>query len=107
MVYPERRHDCRVRVRTSRQRLCSTWRLLSPHLSARAVLQQARACRLQLFFSLFSFCLFCFFSSVFCLWLFLARHQVDIRPGIPTSMFLLTANRRAIRVQPLVYIRVQ
>ncbi|OAX33463.1 hypothetical protein K503DRAFT_522278 [Rhizopogon vinicolor AM-OR11-026] len=27
MVYPERRHDCRVRVRTSRQRLCSTWHL--------------------------------------------------------------------------------
>ncbi|OAX38942.1 hypothetical protein K503DRAFT_119732 [Rhizopogon vinicolor AM-OR11-026] len=36
MVYPERRHDCRVRVRTLRQRLCSAWRLLSPHLTVLA-----------------------------------------------------------------------
>ncbi|OAX35144.1 hypothetical protein K503DRAFT_393477 [Rhizopogon vinicolor AM-OR11-026] len=36
MVYPERRHDYRVRVRTLRQRLCSTWRLLSPHLTVLA-----------------------------------------------------------------------
>src|SRR5882757_9662899 len=36
MVYPERRHDCRVSIRTLRQRLCSTWRLLSPHLTVLA-----------------------------------------------------------------------
>ena len=36
VVYPERRHNCRVRVRTSQQWLCSMWCLLSPHLSVHA-----------------------------------------------------------------------
>jgi hypothetical protein len=65
--------------------------LPSPHLSARTILQQARACRLRLFFSLFSFCLF-YFSCSFPSWCF---------PGYLTVLSFLQLFRTIYMPLPL------